>query len=491
MTRKTISLIFIILFCSSNGLLVAQNYQAMHGSPYAGSLGIAANPASIVHVPFKWDVTPFALQLKHSTNAFTISNYSLVSSPATAEAVFSTGEKKRFLMANQDIRLLNARMRLNDVSAIAFGASVRSYVSAVTAAFNWQDTTAYLEDLLDINTGNTPLSAEVRGMAWAELFATYARTVRDIGDGILNAGITLKVNRGLGAGFTTASDLDYFPAAVNGKPGYIFRSAELAYGYSSNFDVLDSNLTATVERKELLRQTFSTIAASIGVEYILPSGEVDDEYAYDLKIGAALLDIGFNKFQYSANSRKAQLNKDNISDSLLAITFQDLGSVDALPDSLQALLGSTTSLTGKLKMFQPARLVINADKHLSGNFFINAELTLPLASLTGKSNLFVRDMNLAAVTPRFETRSFGFYLPVTLNTRQQVWVGTALRAGPVLLGLHSLANLFSKNKIQNGGAYLAVTFRPGQKKEDKENPGRTRSDRLRGKKGKQLGCPVF
>ena len=39
-------LIFIPFFGSS------QNYQAVHGSSYAGSLGVTNNPASIVHVPY-------------------------------------------------------------------------------------------------------------------------------------------------------------------------------------------------------------------------------------------------------------------------------------------------------------------------------------------------------------------------------------------------------------------------------------------------------
>ena len=59
---------FVLLF----NFLTAQNYQAINGSPYAGSLAPGNNPASIVHVPYAWDITPFSVQFKQSTNAFTI-----------------------------------------------------------------------------------------------------------------------------------------------------------------------------------------------------------------------------------------------------------------------------------------------------------------------------------------------------------------------------------------------------------------------------------
>ncbi|MBC7423753.1 MAG: hypothetical protein H7334_09900, partial [Ferruginibacter sp.] len=55
---------FFKIYCTIAALLLfnclaAQNYHAINGSSYAGSLGVGNNPASIVHVPYAWDVTPF------------------------------------------------------------------------------------------------------------------------------------------------------------------------------------------------------------------------------------------------------------------------------------------------------------------------------------------------------------------------------------------------------------------------------------------------
>jgi len=127
------------------------------------------------------------------------------------------------------------------------------------------------------------------------------------------------------------------------------------------------------------------------------------------------------------------------------------------------------------------------DQHLIHNFFLNAELTIPLFPIFSNNSLFIRDMNLLALTPRWELHSVGVYLPMLFNNRQQFWVGGAFKAGPLLLGTHNLANLFSKNKLQNGGVYLAVTLRPGKLYDRQAHyPGKlTRKER------RSLSCPTF
>ena len=76
--------------------------------------------------------------------------------------------------------------------------------------------------------------------------------------------------------------------------------------------------------------------------------------------------------------------------------------------------------------------------------------------------MMTSDFTLLAVTPRWETKSLGAYLPLQVTTEGRVWLGGAFKAGPLLLGLHNWANLFSKHKLQNGGFYLAIVIKPGK-----------------------------
>jgi hypothetical protein len=71
-------------------------------------------------------------------------------------------------------------------------------------------------------------------------------------------------------------------------------------------------------------------------------------------------------------------------------------------------------------------------------------------------------MNLITLTPRWETRKFGIYLPVQYTSNNRFWIGGAFKAGPLLLGIHNWANIFTSNSMQNGGGYIALIIRSPQ-----------------------------
>ena len=482
--------LFFILFLFLFNFLSAQNYQAINGSTYAGSLAPSNNPASIIQVPYAWDLTLFSVQLKQTTNAFTIHNYSLLSSPANAEIVATNGTSKRFLFANQDMRLLNARINLNAKSAIAFGANIRSYQYATTSENNWQDTSRSLADYMKINLDYLPMEGQSRGAAWAELYGTYAHTIIDDGYRLLDAGITIKVNRALAGEYANASDLSYEPTGVSGPQAYLLTKGSLQYAYSSNIDNLDSNNLPSANRKAFMKTTMSSISADIGLQYVLPSLEADDnsELDYRTKIGISIMDIGRSKFRHGLQSRSASGVLPGVTDSVLENKFSTIGSVEDFNDSLKSISKSFSQPVGQFNIYQPTRLIINVDQHIKNNFYLNAELTLPLLSLVPKKIYYIKDMNFVAITPRWETRTFGAYLPVLFNTRNQLWVGGAFKAGPVLFGSHNLANLFSKNSAAKGGLYLAVTIRPSK---DKDGNLFYSGSKQSGKSKRSSECPKF
>lgn len=121
---KIISFLIACLLLSYASLW-SQNYHAVQGSSYAGVLGVANNPASIVNTPFQWDVNLLSLQYKNSTNAVTIFNYSLLSSAAKSEYRIESGDFSRYLHINMNMHLLNARIALNRRHAVAFGLNIR------------------------------------------------------------------------------------------------------------------------------------------------------------------------------------------------------------------------------------------------------------------------------------------------------------------------------------------------------------------------------
>jgi len=215
MLKSWVLITSVLLFKFLN----AQNYHAINGSAYAGSMSTALNPASIVHVPYPWDITPFSVQLKQSTNAFKIEQFSLLSSWDSSTLTAQNGIIKRFFFATQDIHLFNTRISLNSKAAIAFGANIRGCVYGTSSESNYQDTIHSLANYMDINFGHLPLSGESTNNAWAELYGTYAQTIVDDGDRLLNAGITVKVTRGLAGGYARMG-VSYTPSFTGTHPGY-------------------------------------------------------------------------------------------------------------------------------------------------------------------------------------------------------------------------------------------------------------------------------
>ena len=487
--KKIFLLPAVMLFTT----VMAQNYQAIHGSSYAGSMGVGYNPASIVHVPYAWDITPFSLQLKQSTNAFKIKDLSLLSFlsiPDSIAIAAKNGIKKRFIAGNQDVRIFNTRISLSTKTAIAFGINIRNYFSAVSSKTNAPDTLLTVRDFMKINAGLTPLNGEAAASAWTEGYVSFAHSIIT-GDRLLNAGITLKITRAIAGGYAAAEDINYSQSNSNTNPGFDLTSASLRYGYSTNFDKIDSNKTAAANRKLFLAENSFSWSIDAGLEYIFLTDEdktYGGEYAYDTKIGIALMDIGRNKFTHSERSRMAVAGLQSISDTVIENKFSAIASIDDFNDSLATITSSYSAILGEFFIYQPARILINIDKHIAKNYFINAELTIPLRGVLPSKYRSVKDLNLIAVTPRWELKLLGVYLPVLLNQRNQLWVGGAVKAGPLLLGTHNLANIFAKNKLQTGGLYLAFTYRPSKLSDRQAHYAK---EKLSKKERKRLSCPAF
>ena len=459
--------------------LTAQNYHAIQGSSYAGALGVHNNPASIVNTPFTWDISVLGAQLKSSTNAFTIYNYSLISSPANSLYYINKGEYGRYANLNFNLNLFNTRIALNRKQSIAFGANMRSYTTLKTSTFNFIDTLHGSGDFFKINGNNTNFNASMISSSWLEAFITYSRTISDNEAGRLNAGITLKLNKGISGGYAKLTNGAFTTNTQNNRAIYNLTNANLVYAYSANYDKWKSENSASKNLGNfLLANTAGGASFDIGVEYLLkPQGTTsfyDDEnyYDYDWKIGLSLLDIGGNQYKYGEQSRSISAVKTNISNKVLDAKFDStISSIKIFNDSLATIVNQSNGLGGKFRVINPMRMVLNIDHYLYGNFFVNGEIVLNMPSSFFKKYMRVNDLNLVTITPRWETRTLGAYLPIQYNSNNQFWIGGAFKAGPLLIGVHNWASIFSKSAAQNGGGYVALIFRSlknTQSKKDKK-----------------------
>jgi hypothetical protein len=453
----------------------AQNYNAVKGSPFAGSLGVFDNPASILNTPYPWDITIFSLQVQNSTNAGVFHPLSYLSHKDTLAFDSKQGYFRRFAAFNYNVHLLNVRLALSRKAAIAFGANLRGYGAAHTGPANYNDTLQNMNQFFSINEGSA-YNANMVSSSWLELFFTYSRTILDNDVGRLNGGITLKAMRGISGAYAQVSGSPVSRSQTLQENIYSLNAASARYAYSANYDLWQSSQSTTKNLTDFLGHTQGGAAVDLGVEWLVKSQAVTnyadmDRYyhEYEWKIGISLLDLGANRYQYGSQSRAISSPKTNVTDLELNNKINGVNSLAGFNDSISTLVNNMSPLAGMFTIWNPARLAIDVDRPLQDQFAVNAGLTLNLGGSAAGKRFFVKDMNLLTITPRWETRTLGAYLPMLVTTEGKFWVGGAFKAGPVLLGFHNWANLFSKSKIQNGGFYLALTIRPGSGFFTKEN----------------------
>ena len=464
----SLGVLIIGLICTLEGN--AQDYQAVKGSSYAGALTVSDNPASILSTPYPWDITIFSANLKNTTNALTLDHLSYLHHQRTLAYNWTNGElDRRYAAVNFNVHLLNVRLDLGRKQAISFGANLRGYASARTGKFNYSDTLLNMNQFFSINQ-NTTFQGDLVSSSWIELYGTYSRTLWDDEMGRLNGGVTLKAQRGIGGLYAqlnggTVNSSQYI-VQNNIYTVYTVAQGNAKYGYSQNFDTWNTDRSTGKNLHDLLTHTQGGASFDIGFEYLVKPqyvetfGAADDYYDYSWKFGASLLDVGENIYIYGTQSRTVSGPNANATDLQLNYKFDVLGTLAQFNDSLSTIVDHMSRPRGKFHIYNPARFNFNVDRILPEHFAVNADLTLNLGGNNKGTRLFTKDLTLFAVTPRWEKEWIGGYLPIQVTTDGRVWVGGAFKAGPLLLGVHNWADVFAKDKTQNGGFYLALVIHP-------------------------------
>jgi hypothetical protein len=90
---------------------------------------------------------------------------------------------------------------------------------------------------------------------------------------------------------------------------------------------------------------------------------------------------------------------------------------------------------------------LELDYHFLKGLYLNMAGQFSLAGTSGSKPYNSAYYNAFTVTPRFEGRRFGFYLPLTYNGLTHFNAGYCIRFGPVFMGSASmLSSLFGNSK---------------------------------------------
>ncbi len=472
--KPCISFLFIFSFC----FVTAQSYHAINGSPYAGVTSMYNNPASTVNSVYKWDINLLATQITFSNSLFIVNKTSLMKYDS-ADAQFTNGVRSRYLHTNFDINLFNVRFNIGKDKAFAFALRGRTYNHLKTNPFYYTDSISTYESFLNTNKVVDYLQGYVTHSGWIEADFNYSQVILKDERSRLTGGITIGYMRGISGAAFNINRFSYTEQTINNQLVYIPTGGSTTVEYSKNYDLFDSSKSIMTNAKTFLKNTLPSFNFNIGFEYLFRDQNNYDKTDlsptnYDWKIAVSIMDIGTNKYDPAGGSFSARVPNLNVTDARIANQISAATSLKRLRDSLLNTFQYLDTLSSIFTIANPTRLIVNVDRNLGNHFYINGELSVNFLSTQPQLKLKTREINLLTITPRWETNFWGAYLPIQYNAQGQLWIGGAVKMGPLLLGFHSLdAYKAFKTGTQsfNGGFYLVLNVHPfGGKIKEAECP---------------------
>ena len=422
MKRTLLLLCFLGSFFCSRG----QSYFGFRDDNYAGIQGALFNPSVIVDSKYRADVTLFSVSSTVQNDLYGVNFADVLDGgfdlQADASKKFKSNNRGNL---NVDILGPSFMMNITPAHSIALFSRVRSVTNLVDINGELVNEVSKDIDLLNgfMVSGGSPNGVS---NSWAEIGASYATVLLDDDYHFIKGGITLK----------------YLMAGVN---GYI-NGNDLSVAFNKN------------EVDPALSQYYSTGTLKTSASYDYENGE-DPEF--DPASAGVGVDLGFtyeyrtnchtcmgNRYKYKAAVSVTDIGKlnykntiENTYDLTGAVTQDDIDNADDIFEFFDANYTKTATRKG-VKANLPTALHTNFDWNIDNRFYLN---------LSGDFNLVdSKKINATAIpnsvtfTPRYETRQFSFYLPVTYMQYSGTQVGTGFRAGPIFIGSGSLiSNLFS------------------------------------------------
>ncbi len=429
--KKTV---FIIAFLASLITAKAQSYLGFYHDNYAGVQGVLFNPASIVDSRFKTDINLFSMSTSAGNDLYGVKLFDIFKSGYD----FTTQAKKTFTGSNNAILNLDVMgpsfmFNISPKHSLAIYTRARAFVNVVNINGRLIDELGNNNtNNFDYNVGNTSLT----GNSWGELGLSYAVVLYQKGEHFLKGGITAKYLQGVANAHFQAQnvDLKYVKNVPSPQLSTYTSTGTATYGTSQDFA---ANSNVNIDNKS------NGFGLDLGLVYEwrpyfdTTKKEVanfKELNKYKLRFGLSLTDLGSIKYGNGVRNRY-NLNK--------TITQNDLDNANNFDDFIKNNYLATI-VNGAFKSNLPTALHADVDWNFNKKFYLNLNTDL---SLVNKGALNQNSIaNYASLTPRYESRWFSFYVPISYMQYSGTQIGAGLRTGVFFIGSGSiLSNAFSKN----------------------------------------------
>ncbi|WP_318310102.1 DUF5723 family protein [Flagellimonas crocea] len=419
---------------SANG----QSYLGYNTDNYSGLHGVVTNPANIADARIRADINLFSLSALGANDYVNLSfeNISDFAEGSDFVGLDKNPSDRNNLLVNLEVLGPSFMFKFKQNQSIGLITRLRGVNNYLN--FNGKFFEALVDGFPDTTFDFQQNDFDGTSHVWAEIGLVYGRILfDDRNKNFIKGGITVKYLSGIGFS-------QVYSTQVSGSLNRDNQTVELNGNFSNA-----SNVEDTLGDHDILKNLAPGFGFDIGVvyEYRTRSSQSyngrenpDAVNNYRFKLGVSLLDFGaitYNNIEL----------KSYILDGAIDVAEAEDDIIVAIEDNFQE-----TREPGDVTMALPTSLNINIDYKFSSDLYLNLDVN---QTLVNKDKYYNNNrLNLISLTPRFERRKLGFYLPIGYSTLGKYSMGIGMKLGPLVIGLGSiLGNALTAN-TQTANFYL-------------------------------------
>jgi outer membrane protein OmpA-like peptidoglycan-associated protein len=450
--KKFTSLFLISLFALTAR---SQSYLGFYHDNYAGVQSVLFNPASIADSPFKAHINLFSASITGTNDYFGVKATDLLKSDYDFdnEPKLFPSSSNNFLV-NVDVMGPSVMFNVAPKHTIALVTRLRGFANAVDLNGNLVEE---IKDKINSPTSFSFPKNSFNGNAntWAEIGLSYATILLNKNEHFIKGGISLKYLKGILNTYINSDGFDftYDRRGNNINVNSITTLGTLTYGGTENFEDSYKNIKLNSES--------SGFGADLGGVYEWRP-KIKDLNKYKLRFGFSITDIG--SLIYNNDSEKTyDLNK-----TINQATYENFTSFDDFIRNNYTVIETKKSS----RVYLPTAAHLNGDWNINNKFYVNVNGDFNLKDKNKTNTNFIA--NTVSLTPRYESKWIGVYLPINYMDYRGLQAGFGFRAGPLFLGSGSvITNLISsesKGFDIHGGLQIPL-YGGGMKITDRDGDG--------------------
>lgn len=417
-----------VLLMSSAVVMAQQSFSGLKNGYRSGVHRVLSNPANIAGSSYKWHANLFSVGVSSYNSEVGLSEMmdQIDDIENTLAGSLNGVSSQSFSSTTYaDALLPSFMLRINKRHSLALTSRFRTFVHIDN--FDVKLFQTLFTDIDKIGWTENPIAVKnqsLRVNAFADVGLTWASTVMETSKHSLRVGATAKYVMGMANGYLGIEDLKgslsidktNYEATLNAT-GQLHSVAA-----GANYEELSLSKLTSVKT--------SAVGFDLGVTYEYRSADKPNA-PYKIKAGLSVTDIGTMKYTPAEDMRYTyELNATTI-------TYKD-----DFEKKLEEVI--TKTAVGDYKVSLPTALQTYVDYNAGGGLGVELSGQFGLTKGTQQNPYYGTDISL---TPRFEKKYFGFFLPISYSNITKVNMGTVLKLGPVFVGSGTiLSNVMGNSK---------------------------------------------